>query len=373
MPPSDPNGIAIEGDHGKRIVFTSNGEQYAFYPDRLTASLNTPIGFSPLVVTKPEKMIIKLVEIHTHTWELLLPMNDDMIIHVSPPNGTVPKPELTEAFIVPKGTLVKLQPAVWHLNPVPVHEKTLCVMAAVAQCTYLNDCILVNLDEEQQMAEETPLPGLSAGQEDVMESGQDGQRTTDVTTSKAQAENTQVLTEKEDTSTTTEPVAENPETQLPENPETEDTAAPVQPEMNFTEDSSMLWPVSGQVAIDYSMDATTYFSTLDQYKYNSALVMSAAVGDPVQAAANGQVVSIKENEETGITVTLDMGNGYQTVYGQLKDLAVEEGQIVESGTVLGYINDPAKYYVKEGPNLYFAMTKDSVPVDPMIFMEAVTE
>lgn len=128
-----------------------HGEQYAFYPDRLTASLNTPIGFSPLVVTKPEKMIIKLVEIHTHTWELLLPMNDDMIIHVSPPNGTVPKPELTEAFIVPKGTLVKLQPAVWHLNPVPVHEKTLCVMAAVAQCTYLNDCILVNLDEEQQM------------------------------------------------------------------------------------------------------------------------------------------------------------------------------------------------------------------------------
>lgn len=30
VPPPDPNDIAIEGDHGKRIVFTSNGEQYAF-------------------------------------------------------------------------------------------------------------------------------------------------------------------------------------------------------------------------------------------------------------------------------------------------------------------------------------------------------
>lgn len=127
------------------------------------------------------------------------------------------------------------------------------------------------------------------------------------------------------------------------------------------------------MVIDYSMDGTTYFSTLDQYKYNSAVVLAAAAGDPVQAAANGNVVSVVENEETGTTVTLDMGNGYQAIYGQLKDLAVTEGQTVEAGTVLGYVNDPTKYYVKEGANLYFAMTKDGVAVDPMIYLETVTE
>lgn len=127
------------------------------------------------------------------------------------------------------------------------------------------------------------------------------------------------------------------------------------------------------MTIDYSMDTTTYFSTLDQYKCNSALVMSAEVGAPVQAAANGKVVSVLENEETGTTATLDMGNGYQAVYGQLKDVTVEEGQVVESGTVLGYVNEPTKYYVKEGSNLYFAMTKDGTPIDPMIYMETVTE
>lgn len=41
--------------------------------------------------------------------------------------------------------------------------------------------------------------------------------------------------------------------------ESADTSAAVQPELNFTEDSQMLWPVNGQVVIDYSMDATTYF------------------------------------------------------------------------------------------------------------------
>lgn len=155
--------------------------------------------------------------------------------------------------------------------------------------------------------------------------------------------------------------------------ESADTSAAVQPELNFTEDSQMLWPVNGQVVIDYSMDATTYFPTLDQYKYNDALMLGCESGEPVQAAANGQVVSISEDVETGTTMVMDLGNGYQATYGQLKDITVEPGQTVESGTILGYVSDPTKYYVKEGANLYFSMTKDGNPIDPMIYIETVTE
>ena len=130
---------------------------------------------------------------------------------------------------------------------------------------------------------------------------------------------------------------------------------------------------NGQVVIDYSMDATTYFPTLDQYKYNDALMLGCESGEPVQAAANGQVVSISEDVETGTTMVMDLGNGYQATYGQLKDITVEPGQTVESGTILGYVSDPTKYYVKEGANLYFSMTKDGNPIDPMIYIETVTE
>lgn len=237
-------------------------------------------------------------------------------------------------------------------------------------------------EQEEELAMEEPS-GLSEGQREVMENGADEPETTDVTANDAQAENTQALeggdnTSSQEESSQTEqeipqPTEETADGQSSERTETENTSASVQPEINFTEDSSMLWPVSGQVVIDYSMDGTTYFSTLDQYKYNSAVVLAATAGDPVQAAANGNVVSVAENEETGTTVTLDMGNGYQAIYGQLKDLAVTEGQTVESGTVLGYVNDPTKYYVKEGANLYFAMTKDGAAVDPMIYLETVTE
>lgn len=213
----------------------------------------------------------------------------------------------------------------------------------------------------------------------------------DVTADDAQAQNTEELNgnngEDEEVSPSPTLNQDNPEnaswpTQEEKNSGTEetadvqesaDTSAAVQPELNFTEDTQMLWPVNGQVVIDYSMDATTYFPTLDQYKYNDALMLGCTSGEPVQAAANGQVVSISENEETGTTMTMDLGNGYQAVYGQLKDLTVEPGQTVESGTILGYVSDPTKYYVKEGANLYFAMTKDGKAIDPMIYIETVTE
>lgn len=251
--------------------------------------------------------------------------------------------------------------------------------------------------QEQQMADNS---ALSKGQEEAMNSGagenagteDETPETADVTADEAQAENTQALDgQNADISGTPETSPESQPSEAPDSEETagsaaaeagvadgtsdgaQDTAAPVQPSLEFSEDSTMLWPVSGEVLIDYSMDATTYFPTLDQYKYNSALVLGSVNGEPVQAAANGQVLSVVENEETGTTLTMDLGNGYQAVYGQLKDLTVSEGQIVEAGAVIGYVNDPTKYYVKEGANLYFAMTKDGAAVDPMIYIETVTE
>lgn len=257
--------------------------------------------------------------------------------------------------------------------------------------------------QEQQTADNS---SLSQGQEEAMGSGagenaaEEEPETADVTADEAQAENTQALDGQNADVSGTPEAADPPESQPSDTPDseetagntaetdgtseasapsdgtsdsTQDTSAAVSPSLDFSEDSIMLWPVSGEVLIDYSMNATIYFPTLDQYKYNSALVLGSTVGEPVQAAANGQVLSIVENEETGTTLTMDLGNGYQAVYGQLKDLAVSEGQIVEAGAVLGYVNDPTKYYVKEGANLYFAMTKDGAAVDPMIYIETVTE
>lgn len=137
----------------------------------------------------------------------------------------------------------------------------------------------------------------------------------------------------------------------------------------FDNESQLLWPVSGAVILGYSMDKTVYFSTLDQYKYNPALIISGAEGDQVLCGAPGIIKSIDVTAETGTTVNVDIGNGYELFYGQLKEVPVKVGDWVEAKTVLGYVSQPTKYYSVEGCNVYFEMRKGGQPVNPVDFLE----
>ena len=137
----------------------------------------------------------------------------------------------------------------------------------------------------------------------------------------------------------------------------------------FSEDSVLTWPASGAVIMGYSMDQTVFFQTLEQYKYNPAMIIGGEVGETITASAAGIVTNIEETAQTGTTVSLDMGNGYTAVYGQLTDVPLSTGDYVNTGEMIGNLSEPTKYYSVEGPNLYFEILKDGEPVDPMNFME----
>ena len=126
------------------------GQLHQFFPDRLTADSTHRVGYSPILVKKPEKMVITQQEYHTTTWEMILPMNDDMILHVAPASAGTPVTNLAKAFLVPKHTLVKMNAAIWHLAPLPAFLEQLCAMIILPECTYANDCTVVDLTPEQQ-------------------------------------------------------------------------------------------------------------------------------------------------------------------------------------------------------------------------------
>lgn len=139
-------------------------------------------------------------------------------------------------------------------------------------------------------------------------------------------------------------------------------------EYAFQAADKLQWPVEGQVLMDYSMDNTVYFSTLDQYKYNPALIIGCKEGSAVQAAAGGEIASIDNKDETGLTVTIDMGNGYQAVYGQLAEVTCKKGDICKEGQTIGKISTPSRYYSKEGSNLYFQLLKDGTTINPSDYL-----
>ena len=139
--------------------------------------------------------------------------------------------------------------------------------------------------------------------------------------------------------------------------------------LKFAANEVLTWPVDGNVVLSYSMDKPVYFSTLAQYKYNPALIIAGEVGEEVVAAAEGEVKSIETNAQTGTTLTMDIGSGYEVVYGQLKDVCVAEGYRISEGDAIGCVSEPTKYYSVEGPNLYFQLLKDGEPVNPLEYLD----
>lgn len=135
--------------------------------------------------------------------------------------------------------------------------------------------------------------------------------------------------------------------------------------LDFTDSDTLVWPIVGNVLVNYSMDKTVYFATLNQYKYSPAIVIAATEGEEITAAADGQVTDVYQDPETGTTVVMNLGDGYELTYGQLTDLAVAEGDMVITGDLIGKVAAPTMYYSVEGTNVYFKLTKDGVPVDPM--------
>lgn len=139
--------------------------------------------------------------------------------------------------------------------------------------------------------------------------------------------------------------------------------------LDFLTKNELSWPVQGEVLLEFNMDHTIYFPTLNQYKCSQAMVIQSEQGTPVCAPAEGIVLSIGSDEQIGNYLVLDVGDSYQVKLGQLKDIEVSEGDQVQEGDLLAYIAAPAKCYSVEGDNLYLELTENGTPVDPLDYLK----
>ena len=136
------------------------------------------------------------------------------------------------------------------------------------------------------------------------------------------------------------------------------------------ESDLMLWPVSGNVLMDYSPDALIYDETLDLYRTNSSISIGAQPAEEVLAAAGGVVQEIGDSEQLGHYVVLDNGNGYLTTYGQLtQEELVEVGETVAQGEVIGHVGEPTWYSSALGTHISFTVTVNGETISPLDVLE----
>lgn len=104
---------------------------------------------------------------------------------------------------------------------------------------------------------------------------------------------------------------------------------------------------------------------LGYVRQHDGLDMSAPSGAPIASAASGVVVVASSQGGYGNTVVVDHGGGLATLYAHQSQIAVDVGNIVDRGDVLGFVGSTG---LSTGPHLHWEVRRDGVPVDPMPYL-----
>ena len=148
----------------------------------------------------------------------------------------------------------------------------------------------------------------------------------------------------------------------------EDNVEPVNEET--TEKLSFQAPIIGEIIKDYAMDTLVYSKTLDEWCTHSGIDIKADKASVVVASEKGKVEGIKNDPRYGLSIIINHGNGFKTVYSNLLTTEfVKEGEEVDKGQTIATVGETASFEIADETHLHFEMYKDGIAVNPTIYFE----
>ena len=144
---------------------------------------------------------------------------------------------------------------------------------------------------------------------------------------------------------------------------------PLDPSDPVVEPLTFCLPVENSSTIEYYSETMVFNSTLGRFSSHQAIDFYAEEGASVYAVANGTVKSIETSMLTGVTITIDHGDGLISVYNSLADAEwVAVGEVVKKGDTIGEVSTSNRQEYKAGAHLHFEMKKDGVIIDPGVYL-----
>ena len=129
-------------------------------------------------------------------------------------------------------------------------------------------------------------------------------------------------------------------------------------------------PVEGESVREYDKVNLIYSETLKEWTTHMGIDIKADKTTVVKAAEAGTVKTIKNDPRYGLTIVIEHEDNFQTVYSNLLTSEfVVEGEKVEKGQSIGTVGNTAVFEIADEPHLHFEILKDSLPVDPSIYIK----
>jgi septal ring factor EnvC (AmiA/AmiB activator) len=121
---------------------------------------------------------------------------------------------------------------------------------------------------------------------------------------------------------------------------------------------SLDWPVQGRILFQFGRDTLRSGAVVRR----NGIGIAAAVGTPVKAVSSGRVALVQRLGTYGLTVVLEHGNGYFSLYMQLATASVAKDDTVVRGAAIGTVGGAN---TDDGPHLYFEIRgENQIALDP---------
>jgi murein DD-endopeptidase MepM/ murein hydrolase activator NlpD len=124
-----------------------------------------------------------------------------------------------------------------------------------------------------------------------------------------------------------------------------------------------LWPVQGRITSTYAEVRVSPSS--GGTRPHMGIDISAPLGTPVVAPADGVVISAGREAQYGLLICVDHGHGFTTMFGHLKEIRVKTGDRVKSGQTLGTVGTTGN---TTGPHLHYEVRTFGQPVNPFSYL-----
>lgn len=124
-----------------------------------------------------------------------------------------------------------------------------------------------------------------------------------------------------------------------------------------------IWPVVGSLRSGVGSRKNPFGGS--SYEFHKGQDISAPMGTPINATADGVVVIARRLRGYGNGIYIDHGNGIETRYGHLSRIDVVEGQPVKKGQHLGLVGSTGR---STGPHLHYEVRINGQPTSPLLYL-----
>ena len=130
-------------------------------------------------------------------------------------------------------------------------------------------------------------------------------------------------------------------------------------------DTPTMWQLKGVKGIITTRFGWTIHPFTHLGYLHTGVDIAWALGTPVEATANGNVVETGYTEDAGNFITIQHKYGFTTRYLHLLEIVTRKGNHVNRGDTIGYVGNTG---LSTGPHLHYEVRLGANYVDPMNFL-----